>query len=333
MIRPLILALSLCAGLAPLPGAGTGSGALELPVSARLTAERVSPQDRYDAPVGPFDGERIATVTMEGAVRRQAYQIPGTDLTPLQVLAPLRSALQGQGFDIRLDCVSQQCGGFDFRFNTDVFPAPSMFVALQDFQFLTLSTGPRAAPDAVITLLASATREAAYLQIIEVRRDGEFGPITNTVAPPVAGSVRPSVPDAPDRAPDSAANSAPDGVEDLLALGSVVLNGVDFASGQTELDQPPYPALERLARVMADNPTLRIALVGHTDSVGALDGNIAISRARARAVRSYMIANYDVDPARMEAEGMGYLAPVASNLTPEGREANRRVEAIVLSAR
>ena len=40
---------------------------------------------------------------------------------------------------------------------------------------------------------------------------------------------------------------------------------------------------------------------------------------------------YGIDPARVQAEGMGYLAPIASNLSPAGREANRRVEAILLS--
>lgn len=318
MIRPLVF--SLVFGASPVAGQGVGAGALDLPVTARLTAERVSGQDRYDAPIAAFDGDTIPTLTIEGPMRRQAYEVPGTDLTPLQVLAPLRDTLQEQGFEVLLDCVSDACGGFDFRFETEVFPAPAMFVALQDFHFLTLVQGARTAPEAVITLLASTTREAAYLQIIQARREGDFTPVT--ADQPVPNASKPVL--------DDVVVSAD--VDQLLARGAVVLSDVDFASGETALDQASYPALDALARLLADNPNLRIALVGHTDSVGALDGNIAISRARARAVRSYMIAQYDIDPARMEAEGMGYLAPRASNLTPQGREANRRVEAIVLSA-
>jgi len=90
-------------------------------------------------------------------------------------------------------------------------------------------------------------------------------------------------------------------------------------------------ALERLAAFLKDQPTVRIALVGHTDSVGSLQPNIALSRSRAAAVRDRLIEIYDIPPAQIEAEGMGYLAPVASNLTAQGREDNRRVEAVLLS--
>jgi outer membrane protein OmpA-like peptidoglycan-associated protein len=73
-------------------------------------------------------------------------------------------------------------------------------------------------------------------------------------------------------------------------------------------------------------------LVGHTDSVGGLSGNIALSKRRAQSVRQRLIDTHGVDPSRLDAEGMGYLSPAASHLTPEGREANRRVEVIVLPA-
>jgi OOP family OmpA-OmpF porin len=58
---------------------------------------------------------------------------------------------------------------------------------------------------------------------------------------------------------------------------------------------------------------------------------MAISRRRAESARALLTGRYGADPARVEAFGMGYFAPVASNATPEGREANRRVEAVVTS--
>ena len=79
-------------------------------------------------------------------------------------------------------------------------------------------------------------------------------------------------------------------------------------------------------------PDLRVALVGHTDAVGSLDANTALSRRRAEAVRDRLVQSYDVAPGRVEAQGAGYLAPRASNLTEAGREQNRRVEVVVLSA-
>ena len=82
---------------------------------------------------------------------------------------------------------------------------------------------------------------------------------------------------------------------------------------------------------MRASPDMRIALVGHTDTVGSLDGNIALSVSRARSVRQRLIDAYGIAPERLQSQGMGFLAPYTSNTTEEGREANRRVEAVVLA--
>jgi outer membrane protein OmpA-like peptidoglycan-associated protein len=79
------------------------------------------------------------------------------------------------------------------------------------------------------------------------------------------------------------------------------------------------------------NPNLQVALVGHTDSAGSLEGNIGLSKRRARAVRQRLINAHGVRADQLAAEGMGYLSPVGSNLTEVGRNANRRVEVIVTS--
>ena len=88
--------------------------------------------------------------------------------------------------------------------------------------------------------------------------------------------------------------------------------------------------MQELAAFIQARPGLKLALVGHTDSTGGLDGNIAVSRKRAEAVRDRLIADYGVPSTNVQAQGMGYLAPIANNLTAAGREANRRVEVIVL---
>ena len=296
--------------------AATGAEALDLPSNARLTAERVSEQDRYLAPIAPFDGVSIPTVEIEGQIRRQAWQVPGASLTPLQILAPLRQTLKDEGFTIRLDCAAEQCGGFDFRFGTDILPAPAMFVGLRNFLFLTMTKGPSTEPEAVTTLLVSTTRDAAYVQIIEVQKDGKF--LDTTTKAEVA-------------APEAEITSTQRPSGDLLNQGYMVLDDVVFATGETALAEGNLSDLDALAEIMEANPNLRIALVGHTDSVGSLDGNINISRQRARSVRTRMIEGYGIAGTRIEAEGMGYLAPRASNLSETGRKANRRVEAIVLS--
>ena len=73
-----------------------------------------------------------------------------------------------------------------------------------------------------------------------------------------------------------------------------------------------------------------MALVGHTDDTGALQANVAVSTRRAEAVRARLIETYGVAANRIEAQGAGYMAPITSNATPEGRDINRRVEAVLL---
>ena len=111
----------------------------------------------------------------------------------------------------------------------------------------------------------------------------------------------------------------------------MILSDLEFETGTSGLSAGPYPSLERLARLLTERSDLRLVLVGHTDAVGALEPNIALSRARAQSVRQRLIATYGVDANLIDAQGMGYLSPVASNLTAEGREKNRRVEAVLLS--
>ncbi len=294
--------------------------ALDLPQAARLNDETLTESGRYAVPIGPFDGAQVPRVDLAGRVKRRAWEIPRSSGRPMRLLRQLRKDLEENGFDVVLDCNARQCGGFDFRFGIEVLPAPAIYVNLRDFHFVSLIKGPQSAPSAAVTLLLSVSRDRTFLQIIEVTRDGTFDTAIQT---------NPTVPDTdvPETAPVQ-----PIGPQDFLTTGTLILGGVDFASGATRLGAGPFPQLDVLAQFLKDNPTLQIALVGHTDSVGSLNGNIRVSRARAQAVKDRLVKDYGADASRIEAQGAGYLSPVASNLTEDGRSANRRVEAVILRA-
>lgn len=284
---------------------GTPAAALDMPQGARALAERVNPYDSYALPIGPYNGETVPSLNVEGRVERLTWRVDGGSATPLQLLAPLRDQLEGDGWDILLDCRDIECGGFDFRFGIEVVPAPDMQVDIRDYRFLSAMRG-----DDAIGLLVSGGRSAAYIQMIRVRGNGAAAPTSPAPPPP----------------------PRPDGLTGaLLDQGHAVLGDLAFETGAARLGNGDFASLQALAAFLAENPKARIAVVGHTDSVGSLADNIALSRARARAVRDRLIEAHGADPDRIEAEGMGYLAPRASNLTPEGREANRRVEAVLLS--
>ena len=288
---------------------------LRLPETARQTVERNTPLDRYEAPVSVYQGDTLRTASVDGPVARSVWRIDGQTLTPLQLMTPLRAQVEEAGLEVVLDCAAPTCGGYDFRFATEVLPGPNMFVNIRDYHFITGVRGGRDAPDAAVTILASSSNNVSYVQIIQA---GEFGAddVPDVVALPPASQV--SVP------PASFAQA-------LARDGHIVLDSLVFDTGTSALGAGPFAALAALAAVLEEQPDLRIALVGHTDTVGGLDANIALSRARAGSVRGRLIEGYGVEAARLDAEGMGYLAPLTSNRTEAGRESNRRVEAILLA--
>src|SRR5690606_60465 len=112
----------------------------------------------------------------------------------------------------------------------------------------------------------------------------------------------------------------------LTETGRAPLDDLLFQTGSSALEDGDFPSLAALAAFLAENPAQAVTLVGHTDAAGGLAGNIALSRRRAEAVRTTLVRDHGVKAAQLMAEGVGYLAPRASNTTDDGRRANRRVE-------
>jgi len=119
--------------------------------------------------------------------------------------------------------------------------------------------------------------------------------------------------------------------QSLEDQGRFILSGLVFETGSAQLGNAIFGSLQDLADYLIANPDRTVALVGHTDFVGSLDGNIALSKRRAGSVLERLVTTYDIPRHQLDAQGMGYLSPVASNLTEEGRETNRRVEVIITS--
>jgi outer membrane protein OmpA-like peptidoglycan-associated protein len=88
-------------------------------------------------------------------------------------------------------------------------------------------------------------------------------------------------------------------------------------------------ALAQLATIIAAYPNGRVELFGHTDAKGDDAYNQRLSERRAQSVARWLTEKHGVDNARMTTRGLGESKPVADNATDEGRQKNRRVEAIV----
>ncbi|MDC0737599.1 OmpA family protein [Cognatishimia sp. SS12] len=297
-------------------------GALEIsmPAGSFLTVDKVTEQGSYDVPTGRFADGHLPSLPMTGYVSRQIWQLDGQRIATEQLIEPLRRQALAAGFDVLLDCDASSCGGFDFRFATEVLPAPEMFVDLIDYRFFSARRDTEAGKEA-LSVLVSRTDRAGLIQLIAVQPGAES--LALSLAKDTAAPTLP---------PASVANPAiPGDVAKALDVGGhAILHDLAFETGSAVLEDRDFASLNALAAYLADHPNLRIALVGHTDNVGALENNIALSEKRATAVRDHLVTNHGVALSQLEAQGVGYLAPVASNLTDAGRTANRRVEAVVL---
>jgi OOP family OmpA-OmpF porin len=106
---------------------------------------------------------------------------------------------------------------------------------------------------------------------------------------------------------------------------SLVLEGVNFETNSAHLQGGSTDVLDRVAEGLKANPDARIEVGGHTDAQGADDHNMKLSRARANAVRDYLISK-GVSASQLTAKGYGETKPIADNKTAGGRAVNRRVE-------
>jgi len=289
---------------------------LDFPSNASLQTEVVRAADSYLLPQGIWDRGEMPSRTVEGRVTQQAWRIEAASLTALQLVRPLREQLRNDRYRIIFECQTEACGGFDFRFGIEVLPPPQMRVNIGDFRFLAAERIGAEGPE-YLTLLVSRTAGAGYVQVTHV------GPLTDV---PVAIAVAEA---APLRVFGATADATL--ADQLEQVGRAVLADLRFASGSAQLAEQDYASLQALADYLANAPQRTVALVGHTDASGSLEMNIALSKRRAASVLERLVSAYGADRAQLEAEGMGYLAPVSSNLTEAGREENRRVEVIVTS--
>ena len=127
----------------------------------------------------------------------------------------------------------------------------------------------------------------------------------------------------------TAGNGAQVEAPDAAGIRLRIPDAKGFESGGTRVTAELAKTLDGLATTLETYPSLHARIVGHTDSIGREGYNMALSRERALAVAAYLTNSAGVATARLHAEGAGEREPVADNDTPEGRQANRRVEILV----
>jgi|WetSurMetagenome_2_1015567.scaffolds.fasta_scaffold11579_4 OmpA-OmpF porin, OOP family len=126
------------------------------------------------------------------------------------------------------------------------------------------------------------------------------------------------------------AAGAPDTRNKLLTEGRLVTYGIYFDSGSDVIKPESYGTLKSIADVLAQNPDVRIKIIGHTDADGDAAKNLDLSKRRAVSVKNELGKTFGINASRIETDGKGLTQPVAPNDTPANKAQNRRVELVKL---
>ncbi len=114
----------------------------------------------------------------------------------------------------------------------------------------------------------------------------------------------------------------------IKETGKVAIYSIYFDFDKADIKPESRPTIEEIAKLLKNNPNLKLYVVEHTDNVGTLEYNMKLSERRAQAVVKELVEKYGISKDRLKAFGVGPLSPVNTNETEEGRALNRRVELV-----
>lgn len=126
------------------------------------------------------------------------------------------------------------------------------------------------------------------------------------------------------------ATGKPDARSKLIEEGKFSTTGILFDIQSAVIKPESYGVLKDIARVLKENASVRVKIIGHTSSDGDDNANLELSKKRSAAVKEILSSEFGIDGSRLETEGRGETQPVADNKSKEGKVLNRRVEFIKL---
>lgn len=125
-------------------------------------------------------------------------------------------------------------------------------------------------------------------------------------------------------------DASPDMRSKLITEGKMISYGIYFDVNKDQVKPESYGTLKGIADVLAENASVRIRIIGHTDGDGSDIANLDLSKRRAASVKNELVKIFAVDASRIETDGKGKAQPIAANDTPSNKALNRRVEFLKL---
>lgn len=261
-----------------------------------ITNYTVSDFNEFVLPLGklnPTTGPFAKSQKLEGRVTRIYYEYPAGRST-LEIYRNYEAALKKSGFVVLFTCDGEAtCGYGDIHL---VQERSERWVGQQRQLTAKLS---RPSGDVYVSLHIN-NMNGVQLDVIEPKAM-EGGLVTVDAA-----ALR----------------------SEISANGHIAVYGVFFDSGKADVKPESDAALAEIAKLLQQNASLKLYVVGHTDATGVMKSNMDLSQRRADATVKVLTGKYGIAASRLQAWGDGPTAPVATNKTEEGRAKNRRVELV-----
>jgi OmpA-OmpF porin, OOP family len=249
-----------------------------------------------------------STIPLEGALTRITYRAPA-DRSSLEVVRNYEQALQAAGFETIFSCSAAECGGRNFNHAAsprNYYMGFGEYHAEQRYLAARLARPEGDVYASVYVVMNKAgggpDKDRAMVQLNVV----ELQPMEERMVVTEASAME----------------------RDLAADGRVAVYGILFDFDSDTMRPDSKPQLDEIGKLLKDSAGLNVLIVGHTDSQGAFDYNVDLSKRRAASVVEALVGQYGIERARLTPVGVGMAAPVATNRSEDGRARNRRVEPV-----
>jgi OmpA-OmpF porin, OOP family len=304
-----ILAIGLCTPFAA-AGGQDAEGSKDHPLISRYPGSAIydyfeTEFDEFTLPLSKLADDKFSkTQKLEGKITRIAYTTP-EGRSPLEVFRNYQGALKQAGFQTLYSCAPQDCAG-EGGMTANLYGTGKYGEYWGPDHGIRYLSAKLARPegDAYVSLQVDDQGGnglgRVLLYVIEVK-PMESGLITVNAA--------------------SLAN-------DINRTGHASVYGIYFDTGKADVRPESEATLKEIGKLLQENPSFKLYVVGHTDNQGGLEMNMGLSERRAQAVLAALTTKYGVAAPRLKAFGAGPYSPVASNKSEEGRAKNRRVELV-----
>jgi len=230
----------------------------------------------------------VKTVKLEGKVTRIDYRDPD-NRSSLERMRNYEEAFKNAGFEIKFSCGKEECG--------------------PEIQIETIGYYP---PERYLTAFLKRKEGNVWIGVFVA--EGPWTKIRVVEEIPMETGM---------------VNITADLLKtNILKDGHMAVYGIFFDTGKYDIKPESAETIKEIATFLQKNPSIQIYVVAHTDNVGKLKDNMELSQKRAEAVVNELMTKHKIPSSNLEAEGVGPLAPVATNDTKEGKDLNRRVEIV-----